>query len=242
TNLINRASRTALVFALLILASANLRGMPMDSDATRRLPQIAAIVEKVKSGTAPDRSDEEKLYAELEGGQPALAALSIWALGETRQDKYVDKLSSVSDHLGGLASAFATIALAKCSPDWEATKTKKLKSFLSKMDNPYLPIEAARELASIDPSAAADSLQKILEQPDFPAKSAAAEVLDRLGKSHAPIPPVGDDPYHIVLQTLEPAEAFASHKLAAMNAGTAVPPPFWSQAEKVTFTWEFNSE
>jgi hypothetical protein len=237
-----RLRTVGLGISFILCAVTTSLAMPMDMEAVRRLPAIEALVAKVKAGSTLTAADEEKLYAELQSADPVLSSLSVWALGETKNSKHARKISSARANLSGPAMAFATIAMAKLLPDWPASKKERLKNFLSD-ENPYLRIEAARELVDFNAAAAVDALQKILNDSASPCQSAAALVLDKSGKSHIAVVPIADDPYETVLDVLQPQNAFASHQLKAkVRDETLAASPFPQDTEILMWTWEIKRD
>jgi hypothetical protein len=227
--------------SLALCAAAMALAVPMDMEAARKLPAIRALVEKVKAGSTLTPANEEQLYAQLQSADPVLASLSAWALGETKNANHTTRISAAQHNLSGPAAAFATIAMAKLSSDWQARRNEKLKGFLSD-ENLYLRVEAARELIPFDVGAATDALQKILNDPASPCKTDAALVLDESGKSHAPMVPVEDDPYETILEILHPQDAFKSHQLTGKSGGqTFSSSPFPRGIERFLWTWELKA-
>lgn len=213
----------------------------MDTQAAKDLPRLQAIITRTQSGGSLSKSDIADLTAKLQADEPVLVSLAAWTLSHANapQEETVRQLEKVEPASYGVSAAFVKLALVRLKESDPAKLSVRLKEFAAS-ENPYLQVEAAKELVPTNPDVAKTMLEKATADPRNPARSEARRVLKILEPARpvAPRDPVIDDPYLVVLTILRGPDLLEGHSLAGETAQGIVPPPFNHAVGRLRLRWQ----
>src|SRR5207237_8411724 len=142
------------------------------------------------------------------------AALAAWPLSRSHapRDQTIQQLEKIEPKTYGVSTAFVKMARARLDDKDPAKFALRLKE-LTKNENPYLQVEAAKELSSTDPSAAKPILEKVAGDSANPARNEARRALKSIdATTQVPPPdPIEDDAYEALLAIFREAAHLVRH-------------------------------
>jgi hypothetical protein len=203
--------------------------------------QTQTVITRVQSGDSLSKSEIADLTAKLQGDEPVLVSLAAWTLSNANapHEETVRQLEKVEPASYGVSAAFVKLALVRLKESDPAKLSARLKEFAAS-ENPYLRVEAAKELVATDSDVSKTLLEKATADPHNPARSEARRVLKILdpAKPVAPRDPVIDDPYTVVLTILRGPDLLEDHSLAGETAQGSAIPPFNYAVGRLRLRWQ----
>lgn len=242
TELLHRLLAAALAWFFLAVATG--RAVPMDSAAARRLPELQEIVGKARAEAPLTEAECDILLGHLSQGDPVLVSLSAWALGRAQrgQERHLERLRVAAVGQTAMPTAFVHVAMARLARISDAEKAAKLRE-LSRGENAYARVEAAKALAPLEPIGARDILAQLAHDRTFLLRTQAADALRRIAPDQAVEtgPAVDDEQYELVLSIIEPPEALVKHEISGESAGRRTTGPFPQRVETLHFAWQLGA-
>ena len=233
-----------LIFTLVMLLQIGAAAArPMDTLAAKELPRLQERVTRVQNGGTLNKAEIADLTAKLQADEPVLVALAAWTLsnGNAPREETVKQLEKIEPSNYGVAGAFIKLAIARLKENDPAKLNGRLKE-LGASDNPYLQVEAAKELAMADPAAAKAILEKAIANRTNPARNEARRALQILNPGSTPAPPDPEieDPYIFVLSVLNRPDLLTSHTLTGETPDGHATPPFRASLNNLRFAWQLS--
>jgi len=185
-------------------------GKPMDSKAAEKLPALRLLVQEVKSGVSLNDKELALLQECLHQSDPVLVAVAAWCIERlgSKADELQAKLANIPPSVGDMARAFVTLA----------QESKRLRSYsneqriaryaeLTKDSNPYLRIEAAKALTTVDPVRGKSVLSELARKEDKQTQIDAKRALRAMDVSDQETAtaklPYRDEQYETVLSIVD---------------------------------------
>ena len=198
------------VGSLCVAFSLQLQAKPMDAQAAQKLPEVRAILDRVTETGSLSDTDRRVLHASLDSGDPVLVSLAAYVVGKSKggESTLCAKAEDVLTRAQGMPEAFIRVTLAKKKTDGKKTSERvAVIEPLLKDVNPYLQVEAAKELAQNDARKGEDALRVLLSVDSPIAKGGAFRQLHKIGKAANAAPvPIPDERYELLLSVIENGE------------------------------------
>jgi HEAT repeat protein len=179
---------------------------PMDAEAAKMIPALQRVLAVVQGGGELSDEDDRMLLACLEGGDPVLVSLAAYISGETKKERVAFRPrleAALGRTTADMPKAFLQLAVqnAKMDNGSDAQAHDTLNA-LVKDPNPYLRIQAAKEVLKRNGRDGKVALRSLLADESPVARGEAARQLKKLGEPEAAIPMV-DERYELVLSVIE---------------------------------------
>lgn len=206
-------ARQLLVFAMGSLCVAflpPLQAKPMDAQAAQKLLELRTVLDRVTENASLSDADRRVLHENLDSGDPVLVSLAAYVVGKSKGDEsdLCAEAEVVLEKTQGMPDAFLRLMLAK-----KRTEDRKTSERIAAIEpllrdaNPYLRVEAARELAKSDARKGEDALRALLSEDSPILKGGAFRQLRRIGKAADAVPvPMPDERYELLLSIIEKAD------------------------------------
>lgn len=229
----------------MLLGAGMAAARPMDTIAAKELPRLQEMVTLARNGGTLSKADITDLTAKLQADEPVLVSLAAWILSHDNapREETLQQLEKIELSTYGVAAAFVKLGIARLNEDDPETLNARLKE-LGSNENPYLQVEAAKELAVKDPAAAKAILEKVASDPANPARNEIYRVLKLLNPGSTPAPgnPEIDDAYIFVLSVLNRPDLLASHRFSAESPNGKETPPFRTSVSNLRFAWQLSED
>ena len=194
---------TCIFLGVLLYAQAK----PMDTEAARELPNIEKILLSVCSGGRLDSGERKDIVAYLSSSNGVIVSLGAWITAQSKDCE--TELCSVAESNAKkadlMAQAFIRLLLIRKSVSTGDTSRKvPLLELCLKDTNPYLRIEAAKEIYKIDNRKGIRLFRTLLADESIIARGEAFRQLDMLGQAGEAEPvPMPDEEYELLLSIIE---------------------------------------
>jgi len=230
-----------LIFTLSVLFLVRLLpARPIDSKAAKDLPALQEIIVQIQGNRSLSAVQIADLTTKLQADEPVIVALAAWALSHSNapRDQTIQQLEKIEPKTYGVSTAFVKMARARLDDKDPAKFALRLKE-LTKNENPYLQVEAAKELSSTDPSAAKPILEKVAGDSANPARNEARRALKSIDatKQVPPPDPIEDDAYEALLAIFREAAPLAKHALFGEMPQGDTSPPFTPAIARLRLQW-----
>ncbi|MDD2708928.1 MAG: hypothetical protein PHV34_13160 [Verrucomicrobiae bacterium] len=202
--------KTMIFFALFLgINPIFANALPMDAEAGKKLPEIKSAIENIRKNGSISDKDQQVVAQDLASGDGVLISLAAYAIGQSKKKetslcaKAEEILKTNTD---AMAEAFVRLTLLKKSAEGKTVSERiALLEALLKTANPFLRVEAAKEIFRIHPQKGEGALKKIaLEDANAIAKSEAFNQLDKIGKRDAIEPTFQpSERYQLLLSIIE---------------------------------------
>lgn len=182
---------------------------PMDVEAAKKIPELKHVLINVREEGR--LTDQDRLVVErnLASGDPVLVSLATFVVAESKGEEtnLCAKAEDVLKKVNGMPQAFIRLMLAKKRTEGKtASERIAVIEPLLKDANPYLQVEAAKELSKNDDRKGEDALKTLLSVDSPIAKGEAFRQLHKLGKATNAVPvPMPDERYELLLSIIEKA-------------------------------------
>jgi hypothetical protein len=231
--------------AVAVAMSGSCVAMPMYAEAAAKLPRAEQLAAQARAGKPPSATEHAELVAFLKMRDSVITSAAAWILSRdiSNRDENLKALAEIEADTYGLMAAFVKLAQVQLSEIDERRRLARLREFTTS-DNPYLQVEATRQISTSDPKAAFEIFRRLAQDSANPARREIAEQLKRMdpGAQVAPAVPPTDDMYAIVLDVIRTPEVLAAHSLLGQTVQGEIGPPFPSAVDKLTFTWRLEAD
>ena len=209
TNNYSRLLSNILGTLLLCCLAHNAYAIPMDVEASKQIPQLAVVFANVRENGRLSEQDLAVVETSLATGDPVLVSLAARIVMESKDDEtnLCAKASNVLNDAEAMPQAFIRLLLAKkrAEKNSAAEKVAVLEAFLDD-PNPFLQVEAAKELLKNDAQKGEVALRKLLASGSQISKGMAFDQLHKLGKAADATPvPMPDERYELLMSIVEKA-------------------------------------
>lgn len=180
---------------------------PMDVEAAKKIPELKRVLIDVREKGR--LTDQDRLVVErnLASGDPVLVSLAACAVteGKGKEANLCAKAEEVLRNVNGMPQAFIRLMLAKKrTEDKKASERIAVIELLLEDANPYLQVEAAKELFKNDARRGEDALKALLSADSPIARGEAFRQLHKIGKATNAVPaPMPDERYELLLSIIQ---------------------------------------
>lgn len=191
-------------------AAASIHAKPMDAEAAKKIPELKAVLLNVRENGRLFSQDRAVVEENLAGGDPVLVSVAACVLAESKEveTSLCAKAEDALKKAEAMPQAFIRLMLAKKRS--EGTKTAERIATIEpllKDANPYLQVEAAKELFKNNARKGEDALRTLLSGASPIAKGEAFRQLHKIGKAGNAVPaPMPDERYELLLSIIETAK------------------------------------
>lgn len=193
--------------ALFLNLALMARAKPMDMEAAKKIPELKLILINVREKGRFTVQDRLVLERNLASGDSVLVSLAACVVAESK-DKETNLCAQAEEVLrkvDGMSQAFIQLMLAK-----KRTAYKKASERIAVIEplledtNPYLQVEAAKELFKNDARRGEDALKALLSADSPIARGEAFRQLHKIGKATNAVPaPMPDERYELLLSIIQ---------------------------------------
>jgi hypothetical protein len=183
-------------------------GKPMDTKAAEKISQIRPVLARVREKGKMVDDDRKLLSGIIDSGDPVLISLAAYIVGESEGEDTVlcEKLAAFLEKENAVAElpqAFIQLALREreLRGKPQRVRIEGLKE-LVKQQNPYLKIEAAKRILSLDRSQGRSVLTDIKSTGDVRLKREVDRLLLKTKESKQSTTPLSDEQYALVLSVI----------------------------------------
>lgn len=194
---------TCIFLGVLLYAQAE----PMDTEAARELPNIEKILVSVCSSGRLDSGERKNIVAYLASSNGVIVSLGAWITAQSKDCE--TELCSVAESNAKIADLMAQafirlLLIKKKASTVDSDKTVSSLELCLKEPNPYLRIEAAKEIYRIDARKGMQFIRTLLADKSIIARGEAFRQLDMLGQAGDTEPvPMPDEEYELLLTIIE---------------------------------------
>lgn len=202
---------TCIFLGVLLYAQAK----PMDTEAGRELPNIEKILVSVCTSGRLNSGERKDIVAYLSSSNRVIVSLGAWITAQSKDCE--TELCSVAESnakiVDLMAQAFIRLLLIKKKASTvDSDKTVSSLELCLKDHNPYLRIEAAKEIYKIDNRKGIRLFRTLLADESIFARGEAFRQLDMLGQAGDAEPvPMPDEEYELLLTIIEKNRAGIGH-------------------------------
>jgi len=183
------------------------RAEPMDAEEGKKLPDIEEIVASVCSSgrlSAIERNYVGKLFSSSNG---VVVSLAAWITAQSKdcETGLCARAESNAGRVDMMSQAFIRLLLIrKSASSGDPNRMVHSLELCLKEPNPYLRIEAAKEIYRIDAGKGLQFIRTLLADKSIIARGEAFRQLDMLGQSGDAEPvPMPDEEYELLLSIIE---------------------------------------
>ena len=180
---------------------------PMDAKEAEKLPDIEEIVASVCSSgrlASIERNNVEKLFSSSNG---VIVSLAAWITAQSKdcETGLCACAESNAGRVDMMSQAFIRLLLIrKSASSGDPNRMVHSLELCLKEPNPYLRIEAAKEIYRIDAGKGLQFIRTLLADKSIIARGEAFRQLDMLGQSGDAEPvPMPDEEYELLLSIIE---------------------------------------
>ena len=180
---------------------------PMDAKEAEKLPDIEEIVASVCSSgrlASIERNNVEKLFSSSNG---VIVSLAAWITAQSKdcETGLCACAESNAGRVDRMSQAFVRLLLIrKSASSGDPNRMVHSLELCLKEPNPYLRIEAAKEIYRIDAGKGLQFIRTLLADKSIIARGEAFRQLDMLGQSGDAEPvPMPDEEYELLLSIIE---------------------------------------
>ena len=180
---------------------------PMDTEAARELPNIEKILVSVCSSGRLDFSERKDIESYLSSSNGVIVSLAAWITAQSKDCE--TELCSVAESNAKIANLMARafirlLLIKKKASTGDSDKTVLSLESCLKEPNPYLRIEATKEIYKIDNRKGIRLFRTLLADESIFARGEAFRQLDMLGQAGDAEPvPMPDEEYELLLSIIE---------------------------------------
>ena len=207
---IKDVKRELSVWAAVLLSaaySAVVAAKPMDFEESKKIPRLKEILASVSSHGRINVSECRDIEKSLSCSNGVVVSLATWIVAQSK-DSETNLYARIEAN--GVGGDLMSRAFARMSPIWKTARHDEsrknlaaLESFL-KESNPYLRIEAAKEIQRIDSKRGERILKKLLSDESIIVRGEAFRQLDKLGRAGDALPELmPDEEYELLLSIIE---------------------------------------
>jgi len=187
----------------------SIHAKPMDTEAAKKIPELKAVLLKVRESGRLSSQDRAVVEANLAGGDPVLVSVATCVLAESKEEEanLCAKAEDTLKKAEAMPQAFIRLMLAKKRSEGKKTAERiaAIEPLLNDA-NPYLQVEAAKELSKNDVRKGEDALRTLVSGASPIAKGEAFRQLHKMGKAGNAVPvPMPDERYELLLSIIEKA-------------------------------------
>jgi hypothetical protein len=185
-------------------------GKPPDAEAAKLFPTFRTIISKLQTNTVVEVSEIDFIKKAIATKDPVLVSLAAWCvLLIEPQDRQLDEsLQRMEVQVEEMPRAFIKIAQAHQGLRRESlSKRKDQWKSLTRDANPYVRLEAVKQLIKVDASSGRTELDKLLADKSALVARHASSILKRLDPAveHDRPIPFSDERYEVVLSLVKSA-------------------------------------
>ena len=207
TSDLTRKARIYLAASICFVLTPFVRAEPMDAEEGKKLPDIEEIVASVCSSgrlASIERNNVEKLFSSSNG---VIVSLAAWITAQSK-DCETGLCACAESNAGRvdlMSQAFIRLLLIRKSvSSGDPSSMVPLLELCLKDTNPYLRIEAAKEIYKIDNRKGIRLFRALLADKSIIARGEAFRQLDMLGQAGDAEPvPMPDEEYELFLTIIE---------------------------------------
>ena len=194
---------TCIFLGVLLYAQAK----PMDAGEAEKLPDIEEILVSVCSSGRLDSSERKDIESYLSSSNGVIVSLGAWITAQSKDCE--TELCSVAESNAKIADLMAQafirlLLIKKKTSTVDSDKTVSSLELCLKDHNPYLRIEAAKEIYRIDARKGMQFIRTLLADKSIIARGEAFRQLDMLGQAGDAEPvPMPDEEYELLLSIIE---------------------------------------
>jgi hypothetical protein len=179
----------------------------MDTEAGKKLLELESTLAAVRLHGALSDTDRRAIEVNLSSGDPVLVSLAACIIAESKGEEanLCARAEGVLKSAEAMPQAFIRLMLTtkKVADKNPAQKTASIEPLL-KDTNPYLRVEAAKQLLRTDPRKGEEALKTLLSDDSIIAKGEAFRHLHERGKAANAVPvPMPDERYELLLSIIE---------------------------------------
>ena len=194
---------TCIFLGVLLYAQAK----PMDAKAGRELPNIEKILVSVCSSGRLDSSERKDIESYLSSSNGVIVSLAAWITAQSK-DCETGLCACAESNAGRvdlMSQAFIRLLLIRKSVSTgDPSRMVPLLELCLKDTNPYLRIEAAKEIYRINARKGMQFIRTLLADKSIIARGEAFRQLDMLGQAGDAEPvPMPDEEYELLLSIIE---------------------------------------
>lgn len=194
---------TCIFLGVLLYAQAK----PMDTEAARELPNIEKILVSVCPSGRLDSSERKDIESYLSSSNGVIVSLAAWITAQSK-DCETGLCACAESNAGRvdlMSQAFIRLLLIrKSASSGDPNRMVPLLELCLKEPNPYLRIEAAKEIYRIDARKGMQFIRTLLADKSIIARGEAFRQLDMLGQAGDAEPvPMPDEEYELLLTIIE---------------------------------------
>lgn len=196
--------------AVLLNLALTGHGEPMDVEAAKKIPELKHVLFNVREKGRLTDQDRVVVEGNLASGDPVLVSLAACVVAESKEDEtnLCAKAEDVLKTAEAMPQAFIRLMLTKKKAEGKspAQRTAAIEPLL-KEANPYLRVEAAKQLLKTDSRKGEETLKTLLSDDSIIAKGEAFRQLHKRGKAANAMPvPMPDERYELLSSIIEKAE------------------------------------
>ena len=207
TSDLTRKARIYLAASICFVLTPFVRAEPMDAEEGKKLPDIEEIVASVCSSgrlASIERNNVEKLFSSSNG---VIVSLAAWITAQSK-DCETGLCACAESNAGRvdlMSQAFIRLLLIRKSvSSGDPSSMVPLLELCLKDTNPYLRIEAAKEIYRINARKGIQFIRTLLADKSIIARGEAFRQLDMLGQAGDAEPvPMPDEEYELFLTIIE---------------------------------------
>lgn len=194
---------TCIFLGVLLYAQAK----PMDTEDGRELPNIEKILASVCSSGRLNSGERKDIVAYLSSSNGVIVSLGAWITAQSKDCE--TELCSVAQSNAKIADLMAQafirlLLIKKKASTVDSDKTVSSLELCLKDTNPYLRIEAAKEIYRIDNRKGIRLFRTLLADESIIARGEAFRQLDELGQAGDAEPvPMPVEEYELLLTIIE---------------------------------------
>lgn len=207
TSDLTRKARIYLAAGIYFVLAPFVRAEPMDTEEGKKLPDIEEIVASVCSSgrlASIERNYVGKLFSSSNG---VIVSLAAWITTQSKdcETGLCARAESNAGRVDLMSQAFIRLLLIRKSVSTgDPSRMVPLLELCLKDTNPYLRIEAAKEIFRIDARKGIQFIRTLLADKSIIARGEAFRQLDVLGQAGDAEPvPMPDEEYELLLSIIE---------------------------------------
>lgn len=207
TSDLTRNARIYLAASIGFVLAPFVRAEPMDAEEGKKLPDIEEIVASVCSSgrlASIERNNVEKLFSSSNG---VIVSLAAWITAQSKdcETGLCARAESNAGRVDLMSQAFIRLLLIRKSVSTgDPSRMVPLLELCLKDTNPYLRIEAAKEIYRINARKGMQFIRTLLADKSIIARGEAFRQLDMLGHAGDAEPvPMPDEEYELFLSIIE---------------------------------------
>lgn len=180
---------------------------PMDAEAAKKIPELSHVLSSVRQQERLNDQDRVVVERNLASGDPVLVSLAAFVVAESKEAEtdLCAKAKDALDKASAMPQAYIRLMLTKkkAQNTSRAQLTAALEPLL-KDPNPYLRVEAAKEILKADSFKGERVLETMLSDDSVIVKGEAFRELHKRGKTGGSAPaPMTDERYELLLSIVD---------------------------------------